>query len=220
MSMIVSQAVLNRFVHLEPVNDAFSISVTCCKIAPPSLAEMEHEWLHDVEKESYVQKAPSQQLSFLLGRLSAKELLQKRIGGPLNAIPIITSKKGPFCPLTPDLSISISHSGMFGAACVSKFPIGVDIETIRPRSPSLASFTFHDEESTLLQQWNVRDRAVIGWSMKEACHKALRTEESFCPHAYTISQRHGVFFAERDSVCWQVSVTAMDEMVLSLAQKI
>jgi len=216
--MIVAQEALKKSILPGLHDPGISINISYAGSIGMSLVQMEQELLHGLERESYVQKARQQRLPYLLGRLSAKELLQARIGGPLKNIPIIATKRGPFCPLAPDFFINISHSGDFGAACLSSMPTGIDIETMRPRSSALTSFTLHGEESDLLRSWDDSYRAVIGWSMKEACHKALRTEESFCPRSYTISRKHDLFFVERDSVCWHVAVAATGGIFLSLAQ--
>ena len=73
-----------------------------------------------------------------------------------------------------NLFCSISHSGGLGAAVVAPFPVGIDIERVRARSPRLLSYISAPAEQRLLPSSASR-RLTTMWAVKEAVLKAMGT---------------------------------------------
>ncbi len=66
----------------------------------------------------------------------------------LTALPELarSSRGKPYFPHRPDLQFSWSHSGPYLLLTLSRFPVGVDIEVIRPRRESLPGHALTEEE--------------------------------------------------------------------------
>ena len=66
----------------------------------------------------------------------------------LAALPEIarTEQGKPYFPKRPDLQFSWSHSGSYVLLALSRRPVGIDIERVRPRRESLPRYVFPEEE--------------------------------------------------------------------------
>src|ERR1700730_2645743 len=80
----------------------------------------------------------------------------------------------PYLPAEPGLSCSVSHSHRHGVAVVSLAPVGIDIETIRPRDPRLLAYVAEETEAAALRHLvgSAGELLTLIWTLKEAAAKA------------------------------------------------
>ena len=72
----------------------------------------------------------------------------------------------------PDIYFNMSHCKEAAICVLSDKPVGVDIESIRRYSESLARYTMNDEEMALIEKAERRDVEFIRlWTLKEAVLK-------------------------------------------------
>lgn len=57
-----------------------------------------------------------------------------------------TDRGKPYFPGRPDLAFSWSHSGSLAVCALSRRPVGVDIELVRPRRETLPSYALTEAE--------------------------------------------------------------------------
>lgn len=75
----------------------------------------------------------------------------------------------PYFPRFPGLQFSLSHSGPWVLCAVSSAPVGVDIEEIRLRGPSLPRYALTEKEYTRFCQLGGDWPAFYAlWTRKEA----------------------------------------------------
>jgi 4'-phosphopantetheinyl transferase len=134
-------------------------------------------------------KVPKRRRDWLLGRWTAKRLLQSYLSDtqglnlPPDVIEILAAEDGaPYVqvgePLS--LSLSISHSGSesFCAVCALDLgAVGADVEQVEPREPSFVRTFFTPGENRVVDAAlpTERDALVTAlWSVKEAVLKTLR----------------------------------------------
>lgn len=94
----------------------------------------------------------------------------------------------PFFPERPDIHFSISHSGSFALCAVDFFPVGADIEFIRPVTPSLISRVCSEAETQhsdffslwVLKESLVKLRGQLTASYCELCFSLLPDGDYFC----------------------------------------
>lgn len=129
----------------------------------------------------------SRKLEWLGGRLGAKLLVAQQNGArSLRDIEIRPDMWGAPIPVVRSSesvderapSISISHSR--GRVIAAMLPgwlgarLGIDIEQVKPRSPSFIKKVFNARERSRLESEGFDSRGVIlRWSLKEAAFKAL-----------------------------------------------
>ena len=79
----------------------------------------------------------------------------------------------PYLPAEPGLSCSVSHSHRYGVAAVSLAPVGIDIETIRPRDPRLLEHVAEATEAAALRHLvgSAAELLTLIWTLKEATAK-------------------------------------------------
>jgi 4'-phosphopantetheinyl transferase len=137
-------------------------------------------------------QVPKRRNEWLLGRTAAKELVRHylrksaQLEVPLVALDIEAARDGaptlrandPRLRHLEAHSISLSHrDGVAVAALSTAGPVGVDLETVEPRSPGFVEDYFTDQEKEQIGSYRGRDRDVAVtalWSAKEAALKACR----------------------------------------------
>ncbi|HJN01812.1 MAG TPA: 4'-phosphopantetheinyl transferase superfamily protein [Nitrospinota bacterium] len=67
---------------------------------------------------------------------------------------------------------SVSHKSLFAAAVLGKYPIGIDIEEIKPRSDAVFQKVISEEEESLCGQEGRLQYFFRIWTAKEAVLKA------------------------------------------------
>ena len=82
---------------------------------------------------------------------------------------LIYNKDGaPF--LKNGLKISISHSGLFIAVCLSKEKMGIDLQTVNEKILKVVDKFTNQTEKKLLDENNLEDMTQL-WTIKEAAYK-------------------------------------------------
>ena len=66
----------------------------------------------------------------------------------------------------PEIHFNLSHCREAAICVIDNYPIGVDIENIRPYKESLARYTMNDEEFTKYKTVLLSDEASIGYSIE------------------------------------------------------
>lgn len=75
----------------------------------------------------------------------------------------------PYFPSFPGLHFNLSHSGSWVLCAVSQAPVGVDIEGIRPRGPSLPRYALSEKEYAQFRRMGEDWPAFYSlWTRKEA----------------------------------------------------
>ncbi|WP_156130457.1 4'-phosphopantetheinyl transferase family protein [Paenibacillus durus] len=141
--------------------------------------------LHPQELSYYRQLTfPKKAQSYLIGRYAAKYAISSLLGN-IN-VKYIRIENGFFgqpmivgYPLERGVQVSISHSGLLGAA-ISFFedcPTGVDIEVVNAANSSLLYKTISVREQELLVLLPIAQEVSLTllWTAKEALSKAIRT---------------------------------------------
>jgi phosphopantetheinyl transferase len=114
----------------------------------------------------------------LSGRLALRQayadLRRGRTSPPARAAIAHRPDGRPYLAAEPGLSCSISHSHRFGVAAVSLAPVGIDIETIRPRDPRLLDYVAEETEAAALGHLvgGAAELLTLIWTLKEATAKA------------------------------------------------
>lgn len=82
----------------------------------------------------------------------------------------------PFIPGRPDIQFSISHTKNAVAVAISRYPIGLDIEQIRPQSEALIRKTMNAAEQQQIADSQTPDTTfTVLWTQKEAVLKLFGT---------------------------------------------
>lgn len=92
----------------------------------------------------------------------------------LEQLPAIArSEQGkPFFPDFPQYQFNLSHSGNFALCALDEYPVGADIEVIRPHHPKLAQRICCTEELNWLNRQHDKISALCQlWTGKEALVK-------------------------------------------------
>lgn len=138
-------------------------------------------------------KSDKRRRDWLLGRWTAKRLLQQAVAHYAGRMPALTAivinKRADGSPEAqwdagdfpfPAVSLSVSHAGelAFCAAVFrADFPLGADVELIEPRSQAFVEDYFTPAEQALVHDAPAADRdaaTTVIWSAKEAALKAAR----------------------------------------------
>lgn len=82
----------------------------------------------------------------------------------------------PFIHERPDIQFSISHTKNAVAVAISRYPIGLDIEQIRPQSEALIRKTMNAAEQQQIADSQTPDTTfTVLWTQKEAVLKLFGT---------------------------------------------
>lgn len=135
-------------------------------------------------------RSPKRQQDWLLGRWTAKRLIQKMDGRGLPLASIVVENDGDGVPAVtlPGYSLSISHcdgQAFCAAAARPGIAIGADMEKIEPRLPTFATDYFTPEELAQLNEVTRPVLETVIWSAKEAVLKALHLGLSVDTRAVT-----------------------------------
>lgn len=145
------------------------------------------DWLHPSELSIFQHfKVEKRKNDWLLGRWTAKNLLQKRFypDKNLNELAVLPGeKRAPFAYLNGEkqqctISISHSHGKSFCVTADGSFKIGCDLEKIESRSINFIKDYFTEKErelgKTLSATIDAPSFYTVCWSAKESLMKALR----------------------------------------------
>jgi 4'-phosphopantetheinyl transferase len=113
----------------------------------------------------------------LLGELLARYLISSKFNITSKEIEFKIGPNGkPEMAGNDTIHFNISHSGQWVACAISGFPVGVDVERLRPVRPGLAErFFTTDEVDTLkaLPDEERTERFIELWTLKESFLKAI-----------------------------------------------
>ncbi len=111
---------------------------------------------------------------FTAGRAAMRRLLAHRVGREAAGLRFVTGPTGkPSLPGGP--AFSLSHSGAVALFALAAFPLGVDVEAVRPVEDGLVRLVFTPAEQLWLGSLppDARQAAFFrGWTRKEAVVKA------------------------------------------------
>lgn len=122
--------------------------------------------------------------SFVAGRTALKTLVARQSGLPPGAVHVRVLKDGS--PAVPGPGhVSLAHSGHWAVAVWAPVAIGIDVEQIQPRDPSVARFLFAPDDRSILQALpgTTSEQLVLAWTLKEAVLKARRSGFRCSPKA-------------------------------------
>lgn len=108
--------------------------------------------------------------TFIICRFVAKQLIGDFFGlNPLTVNFQYTERGKPYLPLK-DIHLNISHSGDYALIGVSQYPIGVDIEKIKPNRDfkRLAEMVLSEDERAWVFAQDTEQRFYHLWTLKEA----------------------------------------------------
>lgn len=156
-----------------------------------AIAEWAGEFLHPEEMEIFrALKAERRQISYLLGRYTAKSALDKCIGldfEPTKALIVSGIFNQPVvqCQTLRPLGVSISHSDRLvcSLAYPEEHPMAIDVEEIDEARTKVMLTQIGSGESALAQSVcpSIDTAATVVWTAKEALSKALRCGMT-CPY--------------------------------------
>lgn len=110
------------------------------------------------------------------GREALAKLLKERFG--LSALPPAarTAAGKPWFPDCPWLQFNLSHSGGLVLCGAGRYPLGVDVERVRPRREGLARHVLSGEEFAWFRRLGGDWGSLYTlWTLKEAKVKCLGT---------------------------------------------
>ncbi|MFA6010832.1 MAG: 4'-phosphopantetheinyl transferase superfamily protein [Desulfobacteraceae bacterium] len=122
-------------------------------------------------------KVMKKQVEWMAGKAAVKILACERGLAPEADIRIAAEDNGaPFLMDSPDIPISISHSGDYAVCAMGEHGgiVAADIEQIEPgRMQTFVGVAFSDQEIQLLQGRSDQDH-YLAWTMKEAFLKYIK----------------------------------------------
>lgn len=93
----------------------------------------------------------------------------------------------------PEIHFNLSHCREAAVCIISDYPVGVDVESVRPLKDSLAEYTMNDAElDEIRQAANPSLQFTRFWTMKEALLKL--TGEGINNHLKNVLHRSDVIF--------------------------
>jgi phosphopantetheinyl transferase len=154
--------------------------------------------LHLAEREVLERlTVPKRRRDWLLGRLAAKRALVQvsPVAVSLRDVAIRRGEDGRPVFALPhhalaEWSLSLSHTGGWAVAIAAPYPIGIDLEGLRPINPATHRFFMQRSEQTALAAGAWGDDASLAvWGIKEAAFKLLGGQATGL-HALCLGQLH------------------------------
>lgn len=115
--------------------------------------------------------------AFLLGRAAARTLAAERLGISPGDVDLEVAADGSVYLRDSELRVSISHSGILGAAVLAQRPVGLDVERIRKPHPGLRDRILSERERDEAGRLPIPpdETTLLYWTLKEAVLKGRRT---------------------------------------------
>ncbi len=163
--------------------------------------QLHRRFMGEEERADYERQGPRKQRAFLSGRIAAKDALrgllwklghgptfpvEVRIDSAPSGEPVVRSSTGR------DLHVSIAHKNNVAVALAREGRrVGIDIESIEPRTDAFVELSFSPPELELVKG-EPRDEALTRlWAVKEAAAKATGEGLSGNPRRFSIRDRSG-----------------------------
>ncbi|PIS04765.1 MAG: hypothetical protein COT81_04745 [Candidatus Buchananbacteria bacterium CG10_big_fil_rev_8_21_14_0_10_42_9] len=189
------------------------------------------DWiLSHEEKLIFNQVKNFQQQDWLAGRIALKQAVLRHVDAKnLNQLVIRNYASGqPYLEGYEYLNCSLSHSFGWAIASAGKQIVGVDIEKIRPHADDLVYAIAGNAEVRLMNNVNknLNVKLTYIWTIKESVMKGLGIGFGISPKNLYIKKINikknnfqSLIFNSQSKDYWTVFSTAMDEFIMSLAQK-
>lgn len=113
-------------------------------------------------------QSPKRRAEFLRGRSLLRSVLAARFGMEASVLPLSSAPSGGFAPLEEALHLSLTHTGSVAAIALAPYPVGLDVERIRPVPTGLIARMCAENE--MIPQHEAG--ALLTWAAKEAVLKA------------------------------------------------
>ncbi len=133
------------------------------------------------------------------------QVLERQYG--LSPLPELarTDQGKPYFPSLPHLHFNISHTGPYVLCALSRHPVGVDMETIRPRRPSLPAYALSPQELAAYEGLGGDWPAFYTlWTKKEAWCKY--TGQGLAALWGQAPQEEGLFYGHYQGESWRAAV--------------
>jgi 4'-phosphopantetheinyl transferase EntD len=138
---------------------------------------LDESWFSEAELEAmHAHKLQKRRQEWMRARLAAKRLA---IQLGLATEPRSVAVHRPFLTIygvPTEWRVSLSHSGLCGAAAIDRLPVGIDIQAVRELSESAAHLFLRDDEIEAMQRCTLPNRILHFWCAKEAAWKARSHE--------------------------------------------
>jgi phosphopantetheinyl transferase len=191
-------------------------------------------WLSARELEIYRSLPPARQADWLAGRLALKRAYAAASptrSFDLSRVVVAYRATGQPCIAGDDgAACSLAHSAGWGLGAVAPFPIGVDIERVRPRHAALLGYIAEEREIALVhgqlaEPADPDSLVTTIWAVKEAVMKATGRGLAVPARALTIeaSDRRpagwpvALTVEDRSRVRWQVHAALVGRFALAVA---
>lgn len=115
------------------------------------------------------------------------------------------------------LHFNLSHSGKYVVCAVSHFPVGVDVEQVKPLNAAVVQRCLTAQEQCWLTQQEDWNRAFTRlWTRKESYLKCLGLGLGLPPNSFSVnpdgSSANGHFFREREVEGHWICICSPQEM--------
>jgi 4'-phosphopantetheinyl transferase len=192
------------------------MTVRWCR-ARASEVPADDEWLTGDERTVLAGLAVAKRRDdWRLGRWTAKRLVGAVLGVPARRVEVRSADDGAPQALVDGapagLSLSLSHRDGVAVAAVAPLPatVGIDLETLEPRSDAFVrEWLSREEQAALPTTGDARNVQVLCcWCAKEASAKVLR-------EGLRLDVRHGIVVADSPSTRWApLTVTWRSEQII------
>lgn len=191
------------------------------------LSERRSEWMRYLSADEREQMrrfgSGKRQREFLLGRAALRTLLGDYLGESPEEVLLYQADDGAPEVAGSDLQVSLTHSHGWAAAIVSRRPVGIDMEYIKPRHDQLYRQILHDTEVEMFEALpgDHYERQILCWTLKEATLKAERPDEPLSLKNMRIecdyAGRTAEVYVVTSDVSWNVSFDRVDNFFLAVA---
>jgi phosphopantetheinyl transferase len=157
---------LPEHIRLLELRQSPELALAADSLLTPDEAERQASFLNE-----------SRRRSFALGRYAARTLLGPALNCEPGRVSIAILDDGSLVSPGASWNLSISHSGLFAAAAISRSEIGLDLEIVKDRPEGVFRFVLHPDEAPLRDRIELpqAQQLALFWTLKESVLKAKRT---------------------------------------------
>lgn len=183
------------------------------------------EWLSEEEQACLAEfGAAVRRREFVAGRAVVRQLLAEVLDTSPREVPIRRAEDGAVEVDRNGWFASISHSDEHAVAACARYPVGVDLEQIKPRDAGIARFLLHPENRRegLIDRlpYDSNTALILCWTLKEAVLKARRSGFRRSPKTLRLDVQpvecRATVHVEGGSA-WRVCYEKLDGFMLSVA---